>query len=106
MKAHIPTKREIERKLEVSEINRINKLWLYTLGQFTDITHKKSRELYAAVCEVAGRVYEDPELWIRVDEYCSNKLKFGDVFPAEDYDEREKVAAQIHKEHGKKWRKY
>lgn len=84
MKVHIPTRREIERKLEISEIHRINKLWLYTLGRCVRISKERLRDLYANVCQMAGDIYEDPE--------------------PEDYNEREWVAKQKHKENHKKWR--
>lgn len=104
MKAHIPTKQEIEAKLELDEILRLNKLWIYTIGRCVRISKERLRDLYANVCQMAGDIYEDPELWIRVDEYILGELKLTEGFEPEDYNEREWVAEQKHKEHHKKWR--
>lgn len=106
MKAHVKTKREIEKELELSEILRLNKLWLYVIGHTVRISKERLKNCYAEMCEYAGRVYEDPELWLNVDDYVLDELKLHDVFQREDYDEREKLSAQIHKENGKKWRCY
>ena len=107
MKAHVKSKREIEKALEMSEILRINKIWLYAIGENVRISKERLRSLYAAVCEVAGKLYEDPELWLRVDDYIFDSLGFEEgVFYREDYDEREKLSAEIHKANGKKWRCY
>ena len=106
MKAHIPTGREIEAKLTLEEILRINKIWLYTIGQCVRISKERLRDLYANVCKMAGDIYEDPELWVRIDDYILGELKLTDAFGEEDYNERELVAAQKHKEQHKKWRAY
>lgn len=105
MKAHIPTGREIEAKLTLEEILRINKIWLYVLSRYR-ISIERQKNIYADVCEMAGKIYEDPELWLRVDDYIFDKMGFKEAFDREDYDEREQVSEQIHKEHHKKWRKY
>lgn len=104
MKARIPTKREIEAELTLAEILRLNKIWLYTIGRCVRISKERLCDLYANVCQMAGDIYEDPELWLRVDEYILGELKLTEGFEPEDYNEREYVAAQKHKEHGKKWR--
>lgn len=106
MKAHIPTGREIEAKLTLEEILRINKIWLYTVGQSVRISKERLRDLYANVCKMAGDIYEDPELWVRIDDYILGELKLTEGFEPEDYNERELVAAQKHKEQHKKWRAY
>ena len=104
MKAHISTKQEIEAKLELDEILRLNKLWIYTIGRCVRISKERLRDLYANVCQMAGDIYEDPELWVRVDEYIFDQLELIEAFEPEDYEEREWVAEQKHKEHHKKWR--
>lgn len=106
MKARIPTKQEIEAKLTLEEILRINKIWLYTIGQCVRISKERLRDLYANVCKMAGDIYEDPELWLRVDDYILCELKLTEGFEPEDYNEREWVAEQKHKEQHKKWRAY
>lgn len=106
MKAHIPTGREIEAKLTLEEILRINKIWLYTVGQSVRISKERLRDLYANVCKMAGDIYEDPELWLRIDDYILGELKLTEGFEPEDYNEREWVAEQKHKEQHKKWRAY
>lgn len=106
MKAHIPKKEEIEAKLTLAEILRLNKLWLYTIGQSVRISKQRLKDLYANACDIAGKIYEDPELRIRVDEYVLGELELTDAFEPEDYDEREETARLKHKEHHKKWREY
>ena len=105
MKCHITTAQEKGSKLTLGEILRVNKIWLYVLSRYK-ISIERQKNIYADVCEMAGEIYEDPELWLRVDDYIFEKMGFKEAFERENYDEREQVSEQIHKEHHKKWRKY
>lgn len=104
MKAHIPTKKEIELRLTLSEILRLNKLWVYVLARSTRITRERLHEICKDVYKLADDIYEDPELWLRVDELLLDKLKFTDIFNPENYDEREEITRIKHKAQHKKWR--
>lgn len=104
MKARIPTKHEIEAKLTLEEILRINKLWVYVVARSTRITRERLHEICKDVYKLADDIYEDPELWLRVDELLLDKLEFTDIFTPENYSEREEVARLKHRENHKKWR--
>ena len=106
MKAHIPSKAEIERKLTKEEILRINKIWLFAIGQMVRISTERERKLYEYVYDIAGELYEDPENWLRIDDFVIDNLGLEGVFERENYDEREEVAKDLHKKNGKKWRQY
>lgn len=104
MKARIPTQKEISSKLTLQEILRVNKIWIYTISRCIRISKERLCDLYANVCQFSGEVYEDPELWVEIDEHLLGKLDLGEAFEPEDYDERERASKTQHKEDHKKWR--
>lgn len=106
MKARIKTDFEKISLLERSEIMRINKIWMMALHNRLRYTQNGICGVYGEVCEIAGKLYEDPEYWGQIDELLCDKFELGDIVPMEDVDEREKLSAEIHKRYGKKWRRY
>ena len=105
MKAHVKSQQEKVSFLEKSEIMRINKIWMIALNQKFGFAAKRLAETYAEVCNISGRLYEDPEYWEIVDKILIDKQKL-DFLPEEDLEEREKTIADIHKLNGEKWRQY
>lgn len=106
MKARVKTDLEKLSWLERSEIMRINKIWMIALHNKLNYGQNGLMNVYSEVCKIAGELYEDPEYWDTVDELLCSKYDFEDFLPREDVDEREKIAKELHKEHGKKWRQY
>lgn len=106
MKARVKTDLEKLSWLERSEIMRINKIWMIALHNKLNYGQNGLMTVYSEVCKIAGELYEDPEHWDTVDELLCGKYDFEDFLPREDVDEREKIARELHKEHGKKWRQY
>lgn len=104
LKARIPTIEDKASLLEHSEVMRINKLWMIALHNKLGYTANGILGVYAEVCKIAGELYEDPEYWGTVDELLCDKYRFGEFLPREDVNEREKLAAEIHKAQHKKWR--
>lgn len=105
MKARVKNMNDKITLLEKAEIMRINKVWMIALYNHLHFSGNGISNVYAEACKIAGELYEDPELWYRVDEKIK-EWKLDEFLPPENLDEREKVAAEIHKAHGKKWRQY
>lgn len=103
MKAHIPTSYEKEREFIREHINRVIKLFCYTLYCEYGWGATRLLRLVLAAHKASDELYEDPEYWERVDDTLIDRL--GLPFKREDYDEREESSKIIHKENGKKWRK-
>ena len=103
MKAHIPTPYEKERDFINEHINRVIKLFSYTLYCEYGWGAKRLWRLVLSAQKASDELYEDPEYWERVDDTLIDRL--GLPFKREDYTEREESAKIIHKESGRKWRK-
>lgn len=106
MKARVKTELEKMSLLERMEIARINKIWMVAIHNHCHYAGNGIANVYAEACKIAGELYEDPEYWQTVDELLCDKYGFEEFLPREDIDEREKLSADLHKQHGKKWRKY
>lgn len=105
MKAHVKTKQEKLSMLEAVEVMRINKVWMIALNQEFGFAAERLSRAFAAVCKISGELYEDPEYWMQVGEILIGRNGLDFMNP-EDLNEREKIALEIHKASGKKWRMY
>ena len=106
MKARVKTTLDKMSLLEKVEIARINKIWMIALHNSLGYTAKGIERIYAEACDIAGKLYEDPEYWQVIDDLLCGTYKFEEFLPREDVDEREKICEELHKFHGKKWRQY
>lgn len=104
MKAHVKTWVEKQKELDRQEVSRVFKLCLMALYRDFGFGQKRLDRALKAISKVAVEAYETPEQWFYIDELLVDRYNLP--FDKEDISEREKTAAIIHKEHGKKWRKY
>lgn len=79
-------------------------LWLTVLNQEFGFGADRLKKAMDAVSRLSCKLYEDPEYWMRIDELLIDKYELTKYVSAEDIDEREIAAQQIHKKSGKKWR--
>jgi hypothetical protein len=105
VKARIKTELERIAELDRSEILRINKVWMIALHSHLNFQKNGVSNMYAEVCKIAGELYETPERWYYIDEKL-REWELDEFLPPEDLEEREKTIAEIHREHGRKWRQY
>lgn len=105
MKARVKTRRDIEYQLQRKEIERINKLWLFSLHQCFEFGNVRLRKIYQEICDISEKAYNMPEIWYYIDELLIDNYSM-DFFEPENLQEREKAVKQIHKQNGKKWRDY
>ena len=106
MNARVKTIEDKASLLEHAEIMRINKIWMIAVHNKCNYGQNGLANLYAEVCKIASELYEDPEYWSVIDDLLCEKYEFEEFLPRENLAEREKLAAELHKSHGKKWRKY
>lgn len=106
MKARIKTKYDYMSYLEMSEIARVNKIWMVALNQELGIGAERLLRVFEKVRSMSSDLYEDPERWMQVDDIVFNRFGFDDFLPHEDLDEREEAMKEIHKLNGKKWRDF
>lgn len=82
-----------EMKISCIVLNTLFGFGADRIGKYIHEVENRSREMA-----------ERPEQWYYVDKYLRENL--GVVYDEEDLDERELHSRMIHKEEGRKWRKY
>ena len=104
MKAKLYDRERCADILHKTEIMRLAKIWLTVLNQEFGFGADRLKKAMDAVSRLSCKLYEDPEYWMRIDELLIDKYELTRYVSAEDLDEREIAAQQIHKKSGKKWR--
>lgn len=104
MKAHVKTREEKQIEEDRKATNRVFKIALIAISDELGIGAKRLHRVMEKMSDIGSKLYETPENWYYADEYLIDRC--GLPFEHEEISERQKAAEQVHKMHGKKWRKY
>lgn len=104
MKAHVKTREEKETEENRKMTNRAFKIALIAISDELGVGAKRLHRVAKKMQEVGIKLYETPENWYYADEYLIDRCGLG--FDREEISERQRAAEQVHKMHGKKWRKF
>lgn len=104
MKAHIETKEEKNIKALKKEIARMLKVACVVLAEDFDFGKQRLCKFLNGMSEKSDWLLENPEQWIKVDDYLIEKMKLDGEFLREDLEERE-VSANYNRKmaRNKRW---
>lgn len=92
MKAHIKNVAEKNSEYVNRVIMRTIKIACTVLAEKFDWGEVRLGRFLDGMTEKSDYLLENPEQWVRMDDYLIDKLKLGDMFDREELDERENSA--------------
>ena len=92
MKAHIKTVAEKNSEYINRVIMRTIKIACIVLAEEFDFGEKRLCKFLSGMTKKGDYLLNNPEQWVRMDDYLIDKLKLGDMFDREELDERENSA--------------
>lgn len=92
MKAHIKTVAEKNSEYINRVIMRTIKIACVVLAEEFDFGEVRLGRFLDGMTEKSDYLLENPEQWVRIDDYLIDKMKLGEAFDRENLDERENSA--------------
>ena len=97
MKARIQSDKEKIIQYENKLIMRTLKMACIVLAEEYGFGQQRIERFCCQMCNKGTYLIENPEQWVRIDEYLIDKCKLNAIFERENLDERESAARAIRK---------